>query len=41
MMYATDDERIAAAQNLLRHGGVLSASELVDRLLELLKREAK
>ena len=38
-MYQTDDDRLAAATNLLRHGEVLSASELVDRLREVLTRE--
>jgi hypothetical protein len=40
-MYATDDERIAAARNLLNHGSVLPSSELVNRLLELLQRKAE
>jgi hypothetical protein len=38
-MYATDEDRIAAARNLLKHGEVLTATELVDRLRELLQRE--
>jgi hypothetical protein len=35
----TDDDRLAAAKNLMAHGTVLSAAELVDRLREVLTRE--